>query len=333
MPCCANYSKPRHDQKARKLKAVMYHYVRPSSIDGCHFRYLHLDDFKAQLNYFSQNFNPISAVDFLRSVEQAILIKNSIVLTFDDGLDEHERYVLPALKKYKMWGIFYIPTGPYITGKLLDVHRIHVLIGQLGPAEVLMRLRNFITPDMLKADYVCQFNDIAYVRQTNDSATTEVKKILNYFLRRDCREEVLDHLMGGLCLDEREFVKKFYLTSLQIKNLVNAGMQIGSHGTSHAIMSTLTEDEQKREIAESVEYLEGIVGKGIVNSFCYPYGGFHSFNKLTEKLIIKQGCKFAFNVEWRDIDMNDLKNRPTALPRYDCNQFDFGTSTVGNRKT
>ena len=38
---------------------------------------------------------------------------------------------------------------------------------------------------------------------------------------------------------------------------------------------------------------------------------------------------FSFNVEPRDISLDDLKNRKQALPRYDCNQFLYGKSING----
>ena len=66
-----------------------------------------------------------------------------------------------------------------------------------------------------------------------------------------------------------------------------------------------------------------------IKTFCYPYGGFHTFTNLTEDILRKEGVKFAFNVESRDIDLNDLQSRPLALPRYGCNEFTFGKANVG----
>ena len=53
------------------------------------------------------------------------------------------------------------------------------------------------------------------------------------------------------------------------------------------------------------------------------------FNKKTEQILEDYGCAFSFNVEQRDISLDDLKNRKQALPRYDCNQFLYGKSSNG----
>jgi hypothetical protein len=72
------------------------------------------------------------------------------------------------------------------------------------------------------------------------------------------------------------------------------------------------------------EFLEDIIQNNEFKTFCYPYGGFHSFNDLTEKILSENNCQCSFNVEHRDINSNDLINRKQALPRYDCNCFKHG---------
>ena len=57
------------------------------------------------------------------------LPSNSIILTFDDGLSCHYTYVFPELLKRNLWGIFFINSLPYINNKILNVHKIHLLVG------------------------------------------------------------------------------------------------------------------------------------------------------------------------------------------------------------
>ena len=78
----------------------------------------------------------------------------------------------------------------------------------------------------------------------------------------------------------------------------------------------------------SLSTLEELVGPGI-DTFCYPFGGFHTFDADTERILTDCGIRYAFNVEPRDITSADLRDRPTALPRYDCNAFAHGRAHVG----
>ena len=108
-------------------------------------------------------------------------------------------------------------------------------------------------------------------------------------------------------------------------------MIVGSHSVSHPVLSKLSPAEQQIEIEESLSFLEEVTGGLTVRTFCYPYGGFHSFTDHTEALLDRAGCLFTFNVESRDITSDDIKERPQALPRYDCNQFPFGTAHLGTQ--
>ena len=74
-------------------------------------------------------------------------------------------------------------------------------------------------------------------------------------------------------------------------------------------------------------YLSKLIGEP-VETFCYPYGGFHTFTPETEQLLLSAGSRDSFNVEARDIGPVDLLQRPQALPRYDCNQLPFGIAAL-----
>jgi peptidoglycan/xylan/chitin deacetylase (PgdA/CDA1 family) len=102
------------------------------------------------------------------------------------------------------------------------------------------------------------------------------------------------------------------------------GMIIGSHTVNHPVLSKISKEEQYFEINESFNFLESVVGDFTIKTFCYPYGGFHSFDDNCESILNNLNCEFSFNVEQRDINKNDLQTRKQALPRYDCNKFKYG---------
>ena len=117
------------------MKAIMYHYVRPFDKEYPNFKNLHIDDFKKQLDYFEVEFGFVSKENFVNSFKTGTPSKG-VILTFDDGLFCHYDYVFQELKKRGLWGIFYVPTQPYVEGKLLDVHRTHLLLGKHESAKV-----------------------------------------------------------------------------------------------------------------------------------------------------------------------------------------------------
>jgi hypothetical protein len=93
------------------------------------------------------------------------------------------------------------------------------------------------------------------------------------------------------------------------------------------VFSKLDPLTQRREIATSFNDVESVVNGVDVQTFCYPHGGFHTFTDETVAILEDIGCEFCFNVESRDISQEDVDERPQALPRYDCNEFDHGDAS------
>lgn len=312
------------------MKAIMYHYVRRFAEALPFFRYLDVGEFEKQLLYFKHKFGFVSKGDFLASLDTGES-PPGVVFTFDDGFKDHVDYVVPILRKMGAWGIFYIPTGIFNKSSLLNVHRIHVMIGKHGGERVFEAIKPLIHNNMLTHGRVREFRELTYRTQDNDGFTTLVKRTLNYYLDRAYHDMVLDQLSCALLPDESSVRSAFYVSHHDVATLQSEGMIVGSHGMSHALMSTLPRLKQEEEIVESFSLLEKITGGLEVKTFCYPYGGYYSYSAETVELLAKTGCRFSFSVEQRDISGADLRMRRHALPRYDCNQFSHGSAACAPR--
>ena len=108
------------------MKAIMYHYVQEFDNNLPNFRYLDINNFKKQIDFFEKYFGFVSRKEWNDILLQRKIgeHKGKVILTFDDGLKCHFDYVYQELKKRGLWGIFYVPSNPYKKNKLLDVHRI-----------------------------------------------------------------------------------------------------------------------------------------------------------------------------------------------------------------
>lgn len=317
------------------MKAIMYHYARHSHKNFPYFRYLSVENFCKQLDFFEKTFGFVRREDFLNLAHDTSgfeNLKNKILLTFDDGFIDHYSFVLPELLKRKLFGLFFIPTGVYGRQKALDVHRIHYLLGMGGGGQMLKyakeALKNFGDTALVESsDTIENFKQKTYKGQSNDSATTEFKKLFNYYIKYEYREQILDEIVAHF-VDDREIFDNLYMSVENLKTMQDSGMIVGSHSVDHLVFSKLTESEQTRQIVQSFDFLQNILGDMPIKTFCYPYGGFHTFNDFTEQTLSACGCTFAFNVESRDVTLSDIKNRPQALPRYDCNEFAFGKASL-----
>lgn len=308
------------------MKAVMYHYVRQATGELPYFRYLHVDDFARQLDWFAENHRFVTLDEFHKACRIGEA-PEGIVLTFDDGLVDHYDSVLPLLKERGLFGFFYICSAPLERRKLLDVHRIHLILGRLGGEVALQRLQHHLTDEMQDA-HRTEFREATYRNQVNDAATTTFKRMLNYWISYEYREGVLNALFEEEFGHEEAIAQEFYLSPSHIREMDAAGMVVGSHGANHFLFSKLSAEQQREEIAQSFRYLSRVLGRP-VTTFCYPYGGSHAFTPHTVSLLEEAGTLFSFDVNPRDITADDLRGGRQALPRYDCNMFPHGKASLG----
>jgi peptidoglycan/xylan/chitin deacetylase (PgdA/CDA1 family) len=306
------------------VKAVMYHYVREPDLRLPHQRFLHVDDFRRQLDWFGRELGFVPREAFERSVATGEPAEG-VVLTFDDAVIDHVTHVLPELERRGLWGIFYVPTEPYRTGRLLPVHRVHHLIGTFGGRDLLQHLLDVVDDSMLAHSHVQEFHTSTYGRVDDDEATDRFKRVLNYFIAEEHRTAAIDALVRSFGIDEATVAARYYAPAEGLRELLDAGMVLGSHSDGHRVMSTLSEEGQRRDLETSLATLHDLLGSP-VDTYCHPYGGFHSFDDATERILSELGIRYAFNVEARDVTSKDLLERPMALPRYDCNAFPHGTA-------
>ena len=312
------------------MKAVMYHYVRPVPPDMPHFRYLHVDGFRRQLDWLKETVGFVSRDAFVEALEGGP-VPDAAVLTFDDAFSDHYDHVFHELSARGLWGVFYAPSAILRSDRLLDVHRIHVLLGRVGGTRALDAAMRLVDDTMLSHGTIDAFRRQTYTRQDNDADTTTFKRVMNYFISYEHRAAVLDRLMGDFGIDaamEAAIKRDFYVDAAQLRRMAEGGMTIGSHGANHLLMSKLSEPEQWTEIDASFGALAEVLDAP-VETFCYPYGGFHSFDATTERLLGEAGARYSFNVEPRDVTAADLSCRPQALPRWDCNAFPHGRAHYG----
>ena len=293
----------------------MYHYVRPYNNEYPYFKHLEYNLFIEQLDFLEKKYGFLDPTIPLIDNHN----KQGVILTFDDGLKDHFDYVLPELEKRNIKGVFYIPTGHYNTKKMIDVHRIHLLLGKYGGKVIYSSLKQYVNREMLTHIDYDDFRSKTYISQGNDNYTAEVKKTLNYYIDYKYRENVLDMMMAEYLPNENKIYEDFYLSSAEILGLARSGMLIGSHSVNHLVMSKISRENQYQEIAKSFKFIENLIGKQDIKTFCFPYGGDYSFTGETEDILNEVGCSYSFNVEPRDVLIEDYENRPQALPRYDCN--------------
>tara|TARA_B100001250_G_scaffold411640_1_gene440780 strand:- start:3664 stop:4554 length:891 start_codon:yes stop_codon:yes gene_type:complete len=295
------------------MKSIMYHYVRDFNKQFPYSNVLHTEKFIKQIKKFLK-------IGLIANYEELLIPSKKIIPTFDDGFKDHI-YTAELLKKYNSIGLYFIPTLPYKNNDILDVHKTQLITGKVKGKIALEELKKYLIKKKLN-NFINKIEkknfNYPYKEQKDDDSKKEFKKIMNYYGNINIKHKILNHLMNIFDINIK--AKDFYLSKKEINYISSLGMIIGSHSESHTVLSRLNYKKQYNEIKNSKSLLEKILNKSVY-TFCYPYGGKKSYNLNTLKILKKLKFKFAFSVEYRDIEKKDIAKKPLELPRYDCNQF------------
>jgi peptidoglycan/xylan/chitin deacetylase (PgdA/CDA1 family) len=82
---------------------------------------------------------------------------------------------------------------------------------------------------------------------------------------------VLADLLGGHNSWESHGPRKRLMTAQQVRQVADAGFEVGSHGLRHVTLPEVSDDELIAEVTSSREVLETLIGRP-VTGFTYPFG-------------------------------------------------------------
>jgi len=297
--------------------SVMYHYVRPK--EQTRLRYLSVESFNEQLDYFQSMWGIITRSQWERYREGKELPKG-VLLTFDDGLKDHIKTVKPILESRGLFAVFYVCTNP-LQNTPLTVHLTHAVLASTEPERVWDYL-NSIGVVREYEFYRSEKTKQAYSRHDSVELVKDIKRIFNWCSTQRNQNEVIREVYLKFSKENiKDFVESWYLNADDLKELLDADLEIGSHTCSHTLLSNLSLEQQEKELRVSKEILEELVTDP-VKGFCFPYGGKHSYSRGTIHLLDRLGYTESFSVDHRTI--NEGQHGVFELPRFDCNFFPSG---------
>jgi len=314
------------------LTTVTYHYVRP--IAGSRFpgiKGLEIALFEEQLLYLRRNYQPVSA---RQVVDVALggqpLPPRPVLLTFDDGYLDHYSYVFPLLVKHGFTGVFFPPTCALFERRVLDVNKVHFVLERVPDRAALVgELERQI--DAARDEYALPgFDDYRarYMRpfRWDDAETIYVKRMLQHALPDRLRGKIAGELFRRfVTADEAAFADELYLNAAQLRDMTQAGMEVGSHGHNHLWLDREKPAAQEADISKSLGYLYriGVPERGFL--FCYPYG---AYNGETLALLKRLGCAAAFTTKSGPFEVAQASL--LEIPRIDTNDIPAPEAKSGN---
>ncbi|MES2625736.1 MAG: polysaccharide deacetylase family protein [Pseudomonadota bacterium] len=199
------------------------------------------------------------------------------MITFDDGYRGNYENAFPILLAEKVPGLFFLPTSYISCDHIPWWDEVAWLIKNTKHQVIKLPGSNqsvTVDPQNIK-----QTIRTVLTRIKNDSDLPLAEKIRH--MRTACGCEMpLEN-------------SNLFMTWEQAAEMQQAGMEIGSHGHSHEILSHLSAEEQRSELMISKNLIEENINVP-VEAIAYPVGGRPTYTEETCRIAKECGYKLGF---------------------------------------
>jgi peptidoglycan/xylan/chitin deacetylase (PgdA/CDA1 family) len=235
-----------------RLSILIYHRVLPQpdplfpeEVDAAFFDW--------QMALLASNFTLMPLADAIRSLREGDLPACAASITFDDGYADNAEVALPILQKYRIPATFFVSTRFLDGGRMWNDTVIELV--RRSPGEILD----------LGSINLGKYDSATPVQRRK--AVFSLLKQLKYLPLKErlLRVEEMCAALPVVLPDN------LMMTSDQVRQLHEAGMEIGGHTVNHPILARLEEEQARDEIAAGKEALETII-RSPVRLFAYPNG-------------------------------------------------------------
>ncbi len=251
--------------------------------------------FDEAMHWVKSGFNVLPLDEAVARLKRGLLPARAAAITFDDGYADNLIHATPILQKYGLPATFFIATGFLDGGRMWN----DTIIESVRAATRLEINGEFIGLGRLPIQTI---ND---KRAALDRLIPAIKHLPSA-QRIEVVARVAESCQAMLPND-------LMLTSNQLRALRNTGMSIGAHTVNHPILTKMDDSAAKREIADSRDFLEGLLGERI-NLFAYPNGKLWSDYTLIHARIVKSlGFDAAVATNW---GVCSTESDPYQLPRF-----------------
>jgi peptidoglycan/xylan/chitin deacetylase (PgdA/CDA1 family) len=273
---------------------ITYHGILPqgyktfdSDLDG---GLVTAETFRRQLQLLSRQYNVISPPEFLAWCQgKHELPPRAVLLTCDDDLRNTLTEMVPILQEHGLSCLF------FVTGASLKEMPAMLWCEELYL--MLLAAKESIALDLAHGQFVAKsvtvsekrtlwWNLVKYLSRYNAPARQnlldEVRTQLH--LPDDWSTAVLTDPLRGRFL---------MLNRVELRALVDAGMEVGAHTLTHSILSQLSAEEAWCEISESRTKLEETIGRPVW-ALAYPFGDAASVTERERAMAKRAGFTCAF---------------------------------------
>ncbi len=243
---------------ADRLTVLIFHRVLPARDELWPEEWV-ASEFERVCRWMSAWFHVLPLDEAAERLASGQLPPRAACITFDDGYADNQAIACPILERHGLCATFFVSTGFLDGGRMWNDTITEAV--RRTPREVLE----------LRGPHLGSLGAVP-VQNAGDRRTTLRTLIRSIkYLQPGARADAIGALLEAAGVSAPELSTGLMMRSEQVRALRASGMQIGAHTVTHPILARLSEGEARREIVESRECLEGLLGES-VRLFAYHNG-------------------------------------------------------------
>lgn len=254
----------------KSLFLPLYHVVSDDNLG--HIKNLYsvrnTQQFINDIDFILRYYEPIDIEALVNSGGgQNDIKRNSVLFTFDDGLREVYEVIAPILKQKGIPAVFFVNSDFIDNKKLFYRYKASLLVEEIKSQSIsknqISEIGSKLIKNPKKEDGIC--DAILSLDYNNKMVIDEIAEILN--------------------CDFDEFLKtnQPYLTSAQIKDLINQGFSVGAHSVDHPEYYKIPFNEQIKQTTESIRWIKSIF-KQKYSLFAFPFTDYQVSKQFFETI-------------------------------------------------
>ena len=216
--------------------------------------------FEAICRWMKSWFNVLPLEQAVQRLRERSLPSRAAAITFDDGYADNRTVAQPILARHGLPATFFIATD-FLDG------------GRMWNDTVIESVRHCTAAEL----------DLTSLVKRDGSGDLGRHALGSPEARRQAIEAIIGQIKYLPVPERHKLTEKIALcaevkpsdalmmTSQQVREMRDAGMQIGAHTRSHPILAKLDTDAAYAEIGQSQRFLEAVLGQR-VGLFAYPNG-------------------------------------------------------------
>jgi peptidoglycan/xylan/chitin deacetylase (PgdA/CDA1 family) len=251
------------------------------------------EQFRAQIRYLTSHFRLTQPQDILApGTGPSPTLRGatpSLLVTFDDGYRDNYETAAPILREFGVPATFFVTPG-FIERPRLPWwdHVAYVIKRTATPRFELQRYPGDSEPILI---------DLG-TNPTDQQRNLMIAQIIFQFVNNLIRDEdwfltQLDH-HAEVAIDQDMAGRALIMGWAELRQLVDAGMTVGSHGLDHRALGRLAEEDQIHELTHSKQMIECALQREVI-ALAYPFGWPGTFTRRTQELAAQVGYKVAFS--------------------------------------